>query len=215
MQPLPDAEKCLAIVLKGTASSMPWANVLHAKYSGTPPDQSTIDSFTTAVKNWWIANIANLIHSSASITSVTVTDLNSRTGLVGFNGTATAGSGIGTALPNSVSYCVQFKIARRYRGGHPRVYMPAMIATQQANATQVTAGYRTSAINAWTAFKTAIEAYTGPSLSPVKHCSISYYSGKDAQGKPILRTTPIADIITGYGGDLRMDSQRHRLGKPS
>ena len=75
--PLNPVPNVLKVALTGVASSRPWANILHAGYSGTAPSNNTCISFAQNFATQWGAHVASLCPSPISLTAVTVTDLTS------------------------------------------------------------------------------------------------------------------------------------------
>jgi hypothetical protein len=115
---------------------------------------------------------------------------------------------------------IQRKTARRYRGGHSRVYLPGMLAsylddTEEAwDATQLA-----NTETAWQGIEAAGQAVLHTNghtdATPVV---VSYYLGFTNvlypsgryHARPTLRATPEVDIVTAFGGNPRPCSQRRR-----
>lgn len=128
-----------------------------------------------------------------------------------FEGVAsTGGSGAqtGAALPANVACCISWHIGPHYKGGHPRTYLPGMIAEFQSGANEWTGSALTSLTSAADAFHEDLEAISGISsgISTVEHGIASFVRSKE------WRTPPVFYRITGATVDNRIDTQRRRLG---
>lgn len=201
--------------LSGTISGQPYVHILHAFHDDSTPNSTDLQTMANAVMNAWSTNIKPLQCSTVQFSQVTVTDISKRDGAIGTsNITAFPGTAAGAQAANNVAYAVSWTIGRRYRGGHPRSYFCGFPGTFVLTGNQIATTTRTSWLNAWLAIKTAIEATGLASIPNPKMCSISYYLGKNDDGSPKIREIPVKDPILGVKGDLRIDSQRHRLGRP-
>ena len=111
------------------------------------------------------------------------------------------------ALPANVAIGISWKTAAHYRGGHPRSYMVGGYADQMADVTRLTGGAQTAWASAAAGFRGDIDAI-GP-FGGVTSCElgvVSFVNGGAWRSPPIFRD------FTGEGVDLRIDTQRRRLG---
>lgn len=211
--PLPDVPNVVALKFGGLLNGIPFLNVLHASHDASTPNVTDLGTLATNLSSWWLTNIVPICNTGTVMNSMTVLDISSRTGLAAVSNTARTGT-LTNPCTNNVSYAISWLIARRYRGGHPRTYM-AGLSTQQLNGTQQLLGTaRTSILTGWTTLLAALSGYSLASMPNLRLCNVSYYHGKNPDGTPALRPTPVVDLIVGTKGDLRIDSQRHRLGRP-
>lgn len=165
-------------------------------------------SLATGLRNAWNTNIAPVVHTSASLTNTSVTDLTSNLGLVGVNSTSAAGTQSSTApMPANVALVASFKIGRRYRGGHPRMYLVAQTTANTTNSNNWLPAWITSSTTNLTAWMTAVNALTYSSMATIQLVNLSYYIGN------ALRPTPTFDTISGVQIHSRVDTMRRRLGK--
>ena len=213
-QPLPDVPNAIMIKISGLLSGQPWVNILHAVHDASTANATDLQTLCATINNSWGTNIKALCTTSCSMTAVAVTDISSRTGATASLTTPTQVGTLGNPAPNNVSYAVGWVINRRYRGGHPRTYHPGLSTNQLNGNTQVSAATRTAMIAGYNALKANIEGGALASMPNLRLCQVSYFHGKGADGKPLLRPTPLVDLISQAKGDLRLDSQRHRLGRP-
>jgi hypothetical protein len=93
-------------------------------YTGVPPGSGVLNPFASTVLTDAATRFAPLMTSDRILTSLVATDLSSSTGDVGVATTATAGTRSGGSLPADICTLQSLEIARRFRGGHPRIYWP-------------------------------------------------------------------------------------------
>lgn len=208
MPPLPIALNVIRCSYTGTYAGAKWANVFHVRFSGGPPGQTDMNSLALALRGAWDTNIKPLVVTTASLSSTTCVDLSSYSGLVSTDATSSSGTASATnQLPASVALVASFKISRRYRGGHPRMYLTGQSAPNTTNATNWGPGWITTTTTAMAAWRTAINALTYTSMGTLALVCLSYYSGG------VLRATPFADPVTSVVVHNRIDTMRRRLGK--
>jgi hypothetical protein len=183
----------------------------------------------TALQNWannvgsvWLTEIAPLVPAGLILTECTAEDLTSATGPAATEAFTHPGSRSGGGYAPAVAFIIQDTIARRYRGGHPRKYLPGLDITQTATTDANTwlATYANTVVTAWNAFIAGISGANAPSGTTTwSECNVSYYSGFTAVQNPLtgryrnvpkLRTTPLVDIISAHTYNTHFGSQRRR-----
>jgi hypothetical protein len=116
----------LKVELLWTQGGVPAANILHFAYSGGPPSGTDCATLAKDVANALWATVGADYPSTTVLVAAKGTDLNT---LAGASGTESLGH-VGTAVdgPSPAAACVlvDWQITRRYRGGHPRTYFPAV-----------------------------------------------------------------------------------------
>lgn len=209
---LPDVANGLRIRLIGTNQTRPWVNVLHARFTGSSPSLAELTTLAGSISSFWNTSVASTQHTSCQLTTVEVMDISSRTGNIATDNTARTGTGGSTSLcPVNVACCVSWKIGRRYRGGHPRIYVPASTISQVSNGSTWIPGYVTAVQTAWRAMRTSINAAAGTN-APYTLVNVSYYQAN--QGYPNdVRPIPVTDVIADAVVHNRVDSMRRRLGR--
>lgn len=213
-QPLPDVPNAIMIKISGTISGQPWVNILHCVHDAATANSTDLTTMAQNILNAVGTQLKPIWATTCSCNLVVCTDISSRTGSIGATALPVQTGVVGGGVANNVSYAVGWTIGRRYRGGHPRTYHTGLCSTQLNGQTQVQSTFRTTLLSAWAGIKTAIETTGLATIPNPRMCAISYFHGKNTDGSPALRGTPIVDVITGVKGDLRIDSQRHRLGRP-
>lgn len=216
--PLP-ASPCLRIRLDYTQTDgFAGGNRIYVSYGGSSPTGANCIAIADAVEAAWLANIAQQTSSEWALTEVDVLDISSLTGLSGQWSGSEAGTVGNDAPPASVAYNVEFDIARRYRGGKPRIFWPPGASSFLADAGHWDSGTVTTVNTNTAAFFTAVEAIDVGAVGSLTHVNLSYYKGftnvTNSSGRtraaPTYRAAAQLDTITGYACKAEIGSQRRR-----
>lgn len=193
----------------GTAQGGTVVNVLHFKLRGDnfgPWTNTEVQALSNAIAAAWTTNVLPLVAQSYTGTNVTVTDLTDELGNVASTPITGTGSAGATAFPMQVACCASWKIARHYRGGHPRTYLgPISIAKTDTNRT-FSAAYVLDVATRLAAFRTALTTGAGGAPTVDMVCVHRYRNGS-------VLTPPLTSIIQDVQVDTRIDTQRRRLGR--
>jgi hypothetical protein len=163
--------------------------------------------------------MAQHLYTGSVMTGTQVTDLASTSGAFGVDTTNVNGTEAGSALPAGTAYLINFKIARKYRGGKPRCYLPLGVAADLATRANWLSTNITNTTTHFTAFIAGFVGQVAGTTTISGHVNVSYYSGftNVAYGSPTkyrrvptLRATPLVDAITSYAVQPSPASQRRR-----
>ena len=159
---------------------------LFFKYSGGPPsnaDAAAIASeFRSAWNNAWLGHLSN---QSAHL-GATVTDLTTPTSAFGESLITSLGTASTAPLPGGVALLMNLPIARRYRGGKPRVYWPTNVAADLTDPQTWNAGVLTTMTTEWqTSYLDVVIGFTSGTTVVGEQVNISYYLGFTAVENPI------------------------------
>jgi len=221
MPPLPDVFEVFRIqLIQDAGNDTKVGSRFYMGVTGSSsPSPAQLATFSAAVEAAWATHIAPLVYVEQALTSVITTDLDSGGNEGEWTGT-TAGTRSGAALPIGVATLINFAIARRYRGGKPRMYMLAGVDGDLTNASEWTATYVAAVVAGWNAFITAISGVTVGPRTTTDQVSVSYYSGFTAientrtgrwRNAPNVRTGSIpVDAVTGVSVPRAFSSQRRR-----
>lgn len=219
--PLPAAANVIKVTLTGTFGPAKWANIMHVHWTTGTPTAADLNTLAGQIGVQYGSQILANTNTLTKVTLITLQDVgtvDSSGNLIGLSGTdPTTHSGAvgGTPLSANVAIVIGWRIARHYRGGHPRSYVPGMTTANQTDSqhwTQTTADNMGLGANN---FRIAVNALTSASTGLLTLGSVSYFKGHDSSGHPILRPVPVFDAFVGAHCDTRIDSQRRRLGKPT
>lgn len=208
--PLPDAAGIVKIRLLGkTVGGTNWANVLHAQVTGalsTP----TLNTVATSIRGYWTSDLAPWIVTGTTLTTVELTDLSTRSGAQGLDQVGAAGTLAGAPAGANVAACLTLKIPNRYRGGHPRMYLPGVGSAASINGVTWSTGVAGNYTTGGRAFLAHINALITGSTT-WKLCAVSYFH--KVGGIEAYKSPPDIYVISDIICHTRVDSMRRRLGK--
>lgn len=220
MTKVPDpASPCVRVRLIYTNADSSFAGSrFYLSYTGGAPSGSDCTTLAGDVATAWNANMAILVNTGDTLTEVDVLDIATDTGLSGQWNGSHQGTSSGAPLPAQVAMNVEYDIARRYRGGKPRMFLPAPGDEAVATAGTWTSGVITDTNTGVAAFFAALEALDIGSMGTLAHVNLSYYQGftnvTNSSGRtraaPKYRTAALLDTVTGYSAKVEMGSQRRR-----
>lgn len=220
MPPLPDVDKVCKVVLHYSISSdVVNQTRLYFRYSGTAGTVAQMSAWADQIATVFIPQCALLMHPQVGLTAVDTVDLSTTSSPAGHTDVAIPGTRTGGPLPGGTAFLVNYLLARRYRGGKPRSYLPFGTDTDVQSAQKWTAAFLSTAGGDWQTFLARVTSEGIPSsFSSVVHCNVSYYEGWEPAettsgrpfAKPKLRPTPRVDDITGQLADPSFGSQRRR-----
>lgn len=215
MPALPPVAGVIKIAQSGTIGVYNWANVLHAQYSGGPPDVADLTTFAGALEASWATNIKPLQNSDTILTKIAITDLATTSGALGEWTGSTAGSQ--SAQINSANACIlmDYPSSFRYRGGHPRTYWPPFPAPDLQDAGHWTSGAVASFVTATEVYLGLLYTSTYTSLTLAGQCAVSYVYTPVGGSPGTRRTTPLVMPITrnSFSVPTEVASQRRRIGR--
>jgi hypothetical protein len=150
----------------------------------------------------------------------TATDLSSPSGGVAAGGPSMVGSGATTNEPALACVRVKFNINRRYRGGHPAVYMPGPGQAHMVSPTTWDATVLTNIANGWGTWVTSMVGGISGGPAITNQVNVSYYQGFTSVqlpngrwvNKPKPRPVPETDIINSWTTEQTISTQRRRGG---
>jgi hypothetical protein len=222
MPALPDVAKVLKVVLTWTDGvNTDIITRFFLRYTGTAPTDAELVTFCTGIGTVYVdTGMAALQHSTYTLTGIEATDLTSPTSAIGAEVEAVVGSRSGGVLDSATSAVISFVIARRYRGGHPRAYLPFGTSTDLLNAQQWTPDFVSALDGTWAAFFTAIFGIGWTGFGALEHVNVSYYQGFTvftnpitgrARNIPTVRGAAVVDQVSTHITRPKIGTQRRRL----
>jgi hypothetical protein len=220
MPALPDVPENVRVDLYYTiGEDLAAKNRFFLFYVGSAPTVAQLNTYAADISATWGADIAPSCTGDRKLTKVVVTDLTSSTAAVGEWVGSIAGTDLGQELPASMCVLSSLVIARRYRGGHPRIYWPMgaqpdMQDSQTWKSSSVTTF--TTAINN---FMMNVKAFVWPGGVSLDLNNVSYYEGFTvhtgttgrARNVSTVRLAPVTDVVLSLDVRLGIASQRKRL----
>jgi hypothetical protein len=113
---------------------------------------------------------------------------------------------------------VQHKIGARYRGGHPRTYLPPSGTANTTSGDTWTNTFVATATSAWTALKSGVNSdLAAAGLAAATQCAPRYtytYTADNVKHKfTKVRSTFLGPFpVSGFTVDTQIATQRRRLG---
>ena len=216
--PLP-ASPCLKCSLGYTHDSgLKAGSRFFIKYAGSAPTGSDCATFAATIASTWLGDLAGAVNPDWVLSEVDVLDIASHDGASGLWSGDHAGTVSGTPMPAQTAANVEYTIARRYRGGKPRMYLPPSVMGNLVNDVAWTSAWATTLGTAVENFFTDLGT-TGPGATgAISHVNVSYYEGfqnvTNTSGRtraaPKYRAVASVDAVTGYQGHQEISSQRRR-----
>jgi hypothetical protein len=208
LPPVPQVVKAEVLHVTGV---IPVVNVLHFLATSGTIAPGDVQTFASRLVTAWATNLMPRQTSQVTLQAIRVTDLTSLTGEQVLQGGITAGSRTGSYMAASTAACITHRTATRSRSARGRTFIGGVSVSDTTTSQQLSTGALTAYLNAWAAFKTAANT-AGSGASALQLVVVSYYSGTDVNGRPLLRTTPVVYPVTLETMDTRLDTQRRRLG---
>lgn len=216
--PLP-ASPCLRVKLDWTnTDSFLAGNRFYLSYAGAAPTPGNCTTLAGDVAAAVSAHLLSGIHEGWALTEVDVLDIASYDGFSGQWTGSESGAGSGVPLTANTAFNVEYDIARRYRGGKPRLFLPPPDESALQDAGHWTDDQVAATTASVLAFFTAIEALAIGAIGALAHVNLSYYKGftnvTNSSGRtraaPSYRDAALVDAINGYAAKKVVGSQRRR-----
>lgn len=188
-------------------------------YTGTAPTAAQLGTYCDAVASALATQFGPLMSGLNSFLPVQGEDLSTATGAVASGTTTNAGSRAGGAIAPGTALMLQFLIARRYRGGKPKIFLPLGVSADITAGGVWAPALLASSTTGWSAFITSIVAAGWTAAGTITQVAVSYYAGFSvvtnpishrARNVPTLRGTPTVDTVTGVNSETELASQRRR-----
>lgn len=187
-----------------------WANVFWIRNAAqTQPGSAAMEQLAKLVYDAYAAQFLPLLEQSVVLEGTQLIYYGEGGSQLGSqwvqntNGTVTD---IGSAA--NVACCISWLVPERYRGGHPRTYLPGIPTTALLGRNTFTDTFRTAVRLAADQFHATVNAFAGAALSPVHLGTVSFVHDAKWRTPPVFRDyTPGAAEV-----DVRVDTQRRRLG---
>jgi hypothetical protein len=188
-------------------------------YTGSGVTPAGLAALAQSVANSWETALGAHLNQAFYLNEVNVYDLASGGETYGTWTGEKIGNSVGAALTAETACVVNFHIVRRYRGGHPRIYLPIGVVTDLQSPQQWTSSFISSVESGWTTFISDIVGFAGPPTVSGQ-VSVSYFeSGQWVQHQPsgryvyhpFPRTPPLVDPVTSTSVRTIPGSQRRRM----
>lgn len=221
MPAMPPVAKVLKVIMKGQLNAdLNCVNILYFKYATTAPTDIELQTFGNLVLTEWGDDFAGQVGSQYQLQHIQTIDLTSSTAAEGVSsGTPQSGTDGGTDLAAGTALVISQRIQRRYRGGHPRVYIAGMTSAALNTSQAWTAATVANVQAAWVNFITGVIAGAPAGWGGIQQVNVSYWQGFTNHTYPSGRVRaipnprpggPITDPIIDYVVNPKVASQRRR-----
>lgn len=216
--PLPDVP-CVRVRASGNIGEPgEWGSRFFLSYSGSAPTGANCITLAGDVAGAWAEWFGVLYDSDWTLNEVDVIDIATDSGLSGQWTGSDAGTRSGSSLPAQCATNIEFGIARRYRGGKPRMYLPPGCNSDLLTQASYTSAFVTAASAGAVSFFSYLEGLSIGSMGTLKHVNLSYYKGFEnfttpsgrERAVPSYRATALHDNVTGYSAKQVIGSQKRR-----
>lgn len=218
---LPSVASVLRIALIYHTSGTTQAGCrFYFSYTGTAPSNSACASIAASIASAHGTDLSPMMSTNFNLVEVEVTDLSSPTSGIGIWTGAQGGTRSGNAVSIDNAVNLQWLIARRYRGGKPKIFLPfGTEGDTTTNNNDWSSTFVTAMNSAWSSFATALGAISASGCALNAHVSVSYYKGFVSSQNPVtlrwrniptLRSAPVVDGVTGHSTQTTCGVQRRR-----
>jgi hypothetical protein len=209
------ADVCQVLIKGQFGAAENWLNKLFISYAAGVPAAGDLANYADNLYAIIAADMPALMPAATTVTEVEVTDLATAVGAVGISGGSTIGTRAGVELPASCSVLVSYHVARHYRGGHPRSYMPLGVGADLLTQATWTGAFLADVSTYLLALRNQLLAPSG-AFTPTEIVNVSYYGGAPpVGGHSVARVAPVVDVIptTAFTVSAKVATQRRRLGR--
>lgn len=208
MPALPSPGKVIKTAIQMAIGDKIVENIKYWGYSSANPTVSILGELGALIWTQYKNNVLFNMSNQVSLSAIQLEDLSSATGATAeYVGSAAVGPDTDEILPTNVALVISQEIARRYRGGHSRIYLPGYTTRYFVVPNQWDSTIVTDAAEGFGVFTFNVVNGSISGLTQTGDVNVSYYTDH------ALRVTPVVDPITSYVARVRVCSQRRRLGK--
>jgi hypothetical protein len=220
MPPLPDVAKVLRIEYTFLLDEDINAKTRHfVRYSGSAPTNAQLDTFCDDIATAFTAHLDDNMATTYSVKGIKATDLSSSTAALGENTDELPGTRSGAIVSAAACVVISRRVARRFRGGHSRMYWPFGVAGDLHDAQTWGDVFIAGVQSDWDAFSTDLFAAGWSGAGSLDGVAVSYYEGFTvftgttgrARNISTPRVTPLVDTLTSDVVRTGIGSQRGRL----
>jgi hypothetical protein len=180
---------------------------LFTHYTGTPPSTADLTTYANLIASSYSAHMISKIPNNVVLSEIECLDLGNPGTIAGVAPISIPGTFPTTAMTAETAVLINFTIARRYRGGKPRVYWPAGTSADLASPVAWQGTFISGFESAFTAFLTALAPDPTPPPAVDHLVNVSYFSAH------VLRPTPVVDQVLSWAVNPIPGSQRRRMGR--
>jgi hypothetical protein len=188
-------------------------------FTGGPPTAAALTTFAGTVWTDWTAGPFGNAGATVTITECIVQDISSATGAEGVHTGNQVGAAAGGQLPAGTCANINFAVARRYRGGKPKMYLPYGTDTNLATPQTWVATWINNLATQVSSLISSVSGAPPTGCTITGQVNVSYYEGywqsQDSKGNPKIKPNyrtgnAKVDPVVGTTGSVVIGSQRRR-----
>lgn len=207
MPSLPNVNGVARFTVTGHQGTEKWANIFHIAGLTGPWTQGEMTTAVAQLGTIYSNRFGASLSSAGGLDQVDGIDLTNSTGVIARNTTTHAFTGGAASTSPNVAFVLHWAIARHYRGGHPRTYLPCVQEADVDVSGNVSAGTKGNINAAAALFLSDITTNITVGGVGAVLCAVHYYKDK------VLLSTPLVDNITLGTCRNVVGTQRRRLPK--
>lgn len=196
--------------INGAIAAGRWANVFWVRNGGgSTPSDGDLEEFAQAFYGYWSLRFLPFCNSQVIQEGCVVNYYGGSGFQIGSQWvTNSTGTLSGAPISAQVSTGISWHVQQRYRGGHPRTYLPPGDSSLLQTATRWTDAHVEAVRLAANAFLLDVNGNTFPNLFDLHLGTVSFVLRNEWRDPPVFRDfSPAATLV-----DHRPDTQRRRLG---
>jgi hypothetical protein len=196
-----------------------WGVRFYVGYAGPAPIAAQCLTFAEDIVGSWHTRIDPYRAETVTNAFCDVVDLSSVSGSSATADVSTAGTVASASCDNQVAATVKFEIARRYRGGKPKMFVPGISVDYILDNSHWTTAFCNDMGTAFTNFNDDIEAMAAGGIDLTGIFNVGFYHGFTAVENPITHrwrnvptylSAPNVDIVESFTCDQVFGSQKRR-----
>ncbi len=220
MPALPSVPKVLRVDLHYTVGGDTFAkNRFFLQYAGTAPSNTNLNDLAEETTDQFGFNLQSLMNVDTALSKVEITDLTAPTAAFGTHAEVLTGTRAGAVVTADSCVLESLSIARRYRGGHPRIYWPFGVSADLQTLQTWTNALVAAVAAGLAGFYATLEAAVWAGGVSLQQVSVSYYhlftvtTGTTGRARNVStpRAMPLVDFVTGDNVRNGVATQRKRL----
>jgi hypothetical protein len=192
-------------------------------YTSGPPTVTNLNALAAGVGAQFVTHLEGDFSTDITLTEVIAADAANPSNPKGTWTGANSGSHASPSPSYGTAAIIELAIPASYRGGKPKIFLPAGAVSYLQDPAHWTAGFIAALASDWSGFVSAVSGTAGIGVTITGQCTVSYYHGLTARTRPSTgrtyyvgtpRATPLVYLVSGLSVRAQLGSQRRRLGTP-
>lgn len=210
---------CRFRLLGTLANAAPWGVRFYTLFSGGSPSNANMLTLAEGVAAAWNDTCGQHQSHNVTTTACDGIDLTTDSGAAATADVDYPGGADEAPVDNQVAGIVKYIIARRYRGGKPKMYIPGLGISGVLDNSHWTTSFADAMGTAFTDFDSAISLLSAGSTDLQEIVNVSFYKGFTPSQNPVTlrwrniptyRSEVIIDPVGAFTFDELFGSQKRR-----